>query len=301
MADPYEILGVDRKASAEEVQKAYRKLAKKHHPDLNPGNKDAESRFKDLSTSYDLLSDPAKRQRFDAGEIDASGAERPRQRYYKDFAAEAAAGSPYENRSGFADFAQTDSFFAELLRRQAEQARFARGSDAHYRLAVDFLDAVNGASKRLTLPDGGTLDVTIPAGIQDGQTLRLRGKGSPSPGEGESGDALVEISINPHHYFTRLGDDIHLEFPVTIKEAILGARLRVPTSQGAVIVTIPKGSNADTVLRLKGKGAARKGGHGDQLIKLKVVLPSEPDPALEDFMASWTPGDNYHPRRDMPS
>lgn len=301
MKDPYQVLGIDRSASAEEVQKAYRKLAKKLHPDLNPGNKESESRFKDVASAYDLLSDPAKRQRFDSGEIDATGAERPRQRYYRDFAAEAAPGSPYENRSGFADFAESDSFFAELLRRQAEQARFARGPDRHYRLTVDFLDAVNGASKRLTLPEGGTLDVTIPPGIEEGQTLRLRGKGAPSPGEGESGDALVEISINPHRYFTRQEDDIHLDLPVTVKEAILGSRIRVPTPRGPVIVTIPKGSNTDSILRLKGKGVARRGGHGDQLIKLKVVLPSEPDRELEDFMSKWTPGTNYNPRRDMQS
>ncbi len=301
MKDPYETLGIDRSASAGEVQKAYRKLAKKLHPDLNPGNKESESRFKDVATAYDLLSDSVKRQRFDSGEIDATGAERPRQRYYRDFAAEAAPGSPYENRSGFADFAQSDSFLAELLRRQAEQARFARGTDLHYRLTVDFLDAVNGASKRLTLPEGGTLDVAIPPAIQEGQTLRLRGKGAPSPGEGESGDALVEITINPHRFFTRHGDDIHLDLPVTLKEAILGARVRVPTPQGAVIVTIPKGSNTDSVLRLKGKGVARRGGHGDELIKLKVVLPSEPDSELDDFMSKWTPGATYDPRRDMQS
>ncbi len=301
MKDPYETLGIDRSASAGEVQKAYRKLAKKLHPDLNPGNKESESRFKDVATAYDLLSDSVKRQRFDSGEIDATGAERPRQRYYRDFAAEAAPGSPYENRSGFADFAQSDSFLAELLRRQAEQARFARGTDLHYRLTVDFLDAVNGASKRLTLPEGGTLDVAIPPAIQEGQTLRLRGKGAPSPGEGESGDALVEITINPHRFFTRHGDDIHLDLPVTLKEAILGARVRVPTPQGAVIVTIPKGSNTDSVLRLKGKGVARRGGHGDELIKLKVVLPSEPDSELDDFMSKWTPGAAYDPRRDMQS
>ena len=301
MKDPYQVLGIERSASADEVQKAYRKLAKKLHPDLNPGNKDSESRFKEVASAYDLLSDPAKRQRFDAGEIDASGAERQRPRYYRDYAQEAAPGSRYENRSGFADFAEADSFFAEILRRQAEQARYARGSDLHYRLTVDFLDAVNGASKRLTMPEGGTLDVTIPPGIQEGQTLRLKGRGAPSPGEGESGDALVEISINPHRFFTRHGDDIHLELPVTIKEAILGARVRVPTPQGPVIVTIPKGSNTDSILRLKGKGVARRGGPGDQLIKLKVVLPPEPDRTLEDFMAKWTPSPNYDPRRDLQS
>src|SRR5665811_464169 len=174
--DPYEILGTARTASPEDIRKAYRRLAKKLHPDLNPGNKESEERFKEVAGAYDLLSDPVKRQRFDSGETDASGAERPHQQYYKDFAAEAAAGHPYENRSGFADFAEADDIFAELLRRQARESRRARGADLHYRLSIEFLDAVNGTTKRLTLPEGGSLDVTIPPGIQEGQILRLRGK-----------------------------------------------------------------------------------------------------------------------------
>jgi DnaJ-class molecular chaperone len=297
--DPYEILGVARTASPEDIRKAYRRLAKTLHPDLNPGNKDAEERFKELSGANDLLSDPDKRQRFDSGEIDASGAEKPRQRFYKDYAAEAPAGHPYENHSGFADFAETDDIFAELLRRQAQAARRAPGEDLHYRLAIDFLDAVNGATKRLTLPDGGSLDVTIPSGIEEGQTLRLRGKGAPSRGEGEAGDALVEITVNPHRFFVRHGDDIHLELPVTVSEAVLGARVRAPTPTGPVTLTVPKGSNTGTILRLKGKGVPRRGGHGDELVKLKVMLPTEPNPELEAFLSSWTPGTSYDPRRDM--
>ena len=167
--------------------------------------KHSEDRFKEVSAAYDLLSDADKRQRFDSGEIDASGAERPREKYYKDFA-EAAGGHPYENHSGYADFAENDDIFAELLRRRARDARHARGPDLHYHFTIDFLDAVNGATEALTLPKGGTLHVTIPPGIQEGQSLRLRGKGAPSLGEGEAGDALVEISINPHKFFSRQGD-----------------------------------------------------------------------------------------------
>lgn len=299
MKDPYETLGVARTATAEDIRKAYRRLAKKLHPDLNPGNKESEERFKAVASANDLLSDPDKRQRFDSGEIDASGAERPRQRFYKDFAAEAPAGHPYENHSGFADFADSDDILAELLRRQAHQARRAPGQDLHYRLTIEFLDAVNGATKRLTLPDGGTLDVTIPSGIEEGQILRLREKGAPSPGEGKPGDALVQISINPHRFFSRHGDDIHLDLPVTLTEAVLGARVRVPTPTGAVTLTVPRGSNTGAVLRLKGKGVPRSGGHGDELVKLKVMLPSESNAELEAFLSDWKPGTNYDPRRDM--
>ena len=301
MKDPYETLGVKRDASSDDIRKAYRRLAKKLHPDLNPGNKDSEERFKDASLANELLTDPDKRKRFDAGEIDATGTEKPRQRYYKDYAAEAPAANSYNNRSGYADFGDTDDLFAELFRQQARQSRKAPGADLRYRLSVDFLDAVNGASKRITLPDGGSLDVSIPAGIQQGQSLRLRGKGAAPTGEGAAGDALVEISITPHRFFTRVGDDIHVELPITLFEAVLGARVKTPTPSGSVMLAIPKGSNTGAVLRLKGKGVARRGGHGDELVTLKVTLPQQANPELESFLSTWKPGPGYDPRREMQS
>ena len=297
MQDPYEILGVARDAAPDAIRKAYLKLAKKLHPDLNPGDKKSESRFKEVAAANDLLSDAEKRRRFDSGEIDASGAEKPQLRYYRDYASQAGDENPYESRSGYADFADTDDILAEIFRRQRRQAR---GQDLHYTLAVEFLDAVNGATKRINLPEGGSLDVAIPPGIQQGQTLRLRGKGAPSPGEGETGDALVEVSINPHPFFTRHGDNIHIDLPVTFAEAVLGAEVKTPTPTGPVMLKAPKGSNTGTVLRLKGKGVARPGGRGDLLVKLKIMAPSEPNPELEAFLSNWAPA-NYDPRRGMQS
>ena len=189
--------------------------------------------------------------------------------------------------------------FAELLRRHAQEAAHARGRDLAYRLSVEFLDAVNGASRRITLPEGGSLELAIPAGVEDGQVLRLRGKGAPSPGDGEAGDALVEISVNPHRFFTRQGDDIHLDLPITLTEAVLGGQVKAPTPTGSVLLTVPKGSNTGAVLRLKGKGVARPGGRGDELVTLKVMTPTKPNPELEAFLANWKPGPEYDPRRDL--
>ena len=298
-ADPYQTLGVSKDASQEAIQKAYRRLAKKLHPDLNPGNKEAEEQFKEVSAANHLLSDPEKRARFDRGEIDASGAERPRQRYYRDFA-DAGGSNPYASNAGFEDFANADDFLSEAFGRRGQANLRMRGPDAHYRLALGFLDAVNGGKQQLTLPDGSVLDVTIPPGTRDGQILRLRGKGGPGIGGGPPGDALIEIEVRPHHVFTLKGDDIHVELPISLSEAVLGAKVKVPTPAGAVTMTVPKWSNTGTVLRLKGRGVAKPdGSRGDEYVALKVMLPEKPDPELEKFVSQWQPAEAHGPRQAM--
>ena len=303
-ADPYTVLGVKREATQDEIRKAYRALAKKLHPDLNPGNKEAEERFKQVSAAYDLLGDAEKRARFDRGEIDASGAETPRQNYYRDFAegGPRAGAQRYESSAGFADFAESDDIFAELFGRQGAggaggaQLRM-RGADLPFHLHVDFLDAVNGATRRLSLPDGSTLDVAIPPGIRDGQMLRLKGKGRPGIGGGPPGDALIEVEIMPHPVFRREGDDIRLDLPISLSEAVLGGRVDVPTPTGPVTMTIPKGSNSGTILRIRGKGVSRRDGtRGDEYVTLTITLPKDPDPDLENFVAGWAGGKRYNPR-----
>ena len=301
-ADPYEVLGVKKDTSQSDIQKAYRVLAKKLHPDLNPGNKQAEERFKEVASAYDLLGDEKKRARFDSGEIDASGAERPQQRqYYRDFA-DQNGWSAYTNNSGFSDFddfAGSEDILSEIFGRAGSAGRRRRGQDVRYHLELSFLDAVNGGKQSIVLPGGTTLDVNIPPGTRDGQILRLRGKGRPAPGEGPAGDALIEISVLPHPYFTRKGDDIYLDLPISLKEAVLGAKVRVPTPGGAVAVAVPKWSNTGRVLRLKGRGVPRAdGSKGDEYVKLILMLPEKPDPKLEAFVAGWQPVE-YSPRQSM--
>jgi DnaJ-class molecular chaperone len=294
-ADPYTVLGVKKDAPQEQIQKAYRRLAKKLHPDLNPGNKQAEERFKEVSAAYDLLGDADKRARYDRGEIDASGAERPQQRYYRDFAD--SADSPYASDTGFADFG-ADDILSQFFGREGRTNIRMRGSDVHYRLTLDFLDAINGGKRQITLPDGSVLDVNIPPGTRDGQILRLRGKGRPGIGGGPPGDALVEIEVLPHRIFTRKGDDIHVDLPISLSEAVLGGKVKVPTPTGAVTMTVPKWSNTGTVLRLKSKGVPRvDGSKGDEFVTLKIMLPEKPDAELEKFVANWRGA--YSPRQAM--
>jgi DnaJ-class molecular chaperone len=299
--DPYAILGVKREATQDEVRSAYRGLAKKLHPDLNPGDKQAEEKFKQVAAAYDLLGDAEKRGRFDRGEIDASGAERPRERYYRDFHGADAGEHAYSSGGGFADFAEDDDILAQVLGRgRGRSGLRIRGQDMHYRLPVEFMEAVNGATKRITMPDGTTLDVTIPAGTRDQQILRLRGKGGPGIGGAPSGDALVTIEVAPHRLFTRKDDDIHLDLPISLPEAVLGGKIDVPTPSGPVVMTVPKGANTGTVLRLRGKGAARAdGSRGDEYVTLKIVLPEKPDAELEEFARRWQAGQSQKPREHL--
>jgi DnaJ-class molecular chaperone len=300
--DPYEVLGVAKGASQDEIHKAYRKLAKKLHPDLNPGNAESAERFKEVASAHDLLGDPEKRARYDRGEIDASGAERPQQRYYREYA-DAGGARQYHSSAGFEDLGDASDLFADLFGRGRGGARSARmrGQDVQYRLEVDFLEAVRGGKQRITLPDGNALDLTIPEGATDGQALRLKGKGGQGIGGGPPGDALIELIIRPHPLFVRQGDDIVVELPITIDEAVLGGKIEAPTVSGRVALTVPKGSSSGQTLRLRGKGVKRRDGkgNGDQLVRLKVVLPPLIDGELEEFIQRWRERHRYDPRADM--
>jgi DnaJ-class molecular chaperone len=310
--DPYKILGVKKDASQDDIRKAYRKLAKELHPDLKPGDKKAEERFKKVAAAYGIVGDAEKRARFDKGEIDATGAERPEQRFYREYA-EAPGGRRYRSRAGFEDLADVSDLFSDLFRGggpggpgggpgggaggREGATMWARGRDVLYRLEVDFVDAANGAKRRIAMPDGVTLDVTVPAGTQSGAILRLKGKGGPGLGGGPAGNALVEIAVRPHTVFRRDGDDIVVELPITLDEAVLGAKVAVPTLTGRVTVTVPKGSSGGDVLRLKGKGVQpAKGPAGNQRVVLKIVLPETVDAELATFMDDWRKKHPYDPR-----
>lgn len=307
--DPYKLLGVSKNASKDEIRKAYRKLAKELHPDVRPGDKAAEDKFKAATTAFNILSDPDKRARFDRGEIDAEGNERGpfagggprpggRQQGYSYSSHGAGPGG-----GGFEDIGD---IFADLFGRggggggpgRGRGGFRTRGDDVRYKLDVDFLDAARGATKSVTMADGKSLNLKIPAGIETGKTLRLKGQGHPGAGGGPSGDALVEVRVKDHPTFTREGDDIRVELPITLKEAVEGAKVATPTIDGAVNITVPKNSNTGSVLRLRGKGVERQGKRGDQFVRLKVVLPDN-DPELARFVEGWTPKGDYNPRKGM--
>ena len=302
--DPYSVLGVAKNASAAEIKKAYRRIAKDCHPDLKPGDTEAEAKFKAAAAAYDLLKDPEKRARYDKGEIDASGQERPQQQYYREYAE--AAGNPYRGRA--ADPDDMSDIFAEFMRGRGgfgqRRGEFhAPGHNRSYTLQISFLDAVFGASQKLTLPDGDRIEVKIPAGITDGQTIRLRGKGDQGFGEGPPGDALVTVSVANHPVFERQGDDIRITLPITIDEAVLGGKVRAPTIDGGVNVNVPAGTSSGKTLRLRGKGVKKRGSseRGDQLIELTVSMPDRIDDELKQFMETWREEHRYDPRKGMPS
>lgn len=299
--DPYQVLGVPRGASDEQIRRAYLKLVKELHPDVNP-SRGAEERFKKVTAAHDILGDAARRAQFDRGEIDASG--EPRR-----YAAGHTAGAGFRgtrSRGGpiFEDLGDVFTDFFSGGGGPWAGARgggsFAqRGRDVRYTLEVDFMEAVQGAKKRVTMPEGGVLDLSVPEGVADGQVLRLRGRGQPGSSGGETGDALVEIKVRPHPNLRRDGDDILRELPITIDEAVLGAKIEVATVGGRVQLTIPKGTSSGKVLRLKGKGVrnATTGATGDELVTLRIVLPEKIDDGLSYFLAEWRQKHGYDPGR----
>src|SRR6266852_8129075 len=302
---PYQVLGVKPDASADEIRKVYRKLAKEFHPDLNPGKPEAEARFKSISAAYDLLSDAEKRARYDRGEIDESGAERPQRNYYRGYA-EGAEGRRYQPE-GEMNLSDLEDLFAAFgsagrgRRGQGSEGFRARRADRHFTLTVDFVTAAIGGKQRLSLAPEEWLDVTIPPGIEDRQVLRLRGKGGAGFGGGPAGDALIEGHVAPHPLFCRDGHDIKIELPVSLAEAVLGARVAVPTVTGQVTMTIPKGSDTGAQLRLRGKGIQREKNPGDQYVTLKVVIGPSGDPELAEFLEKWGARHPFDPRQGMAS
>jgi len=312
MKDPYEILGVQKTDSDAAIRSAYRKLAKRHHPDVNPGKPEAAERFKEISVAYDLLGDKDKRARYDRGEIDEDG--NPKMPFGSGFGGysqgaggpQPGAGGPGFERVnlGGAEPADLSDLFEGLFgaaqaggrgggpfsgfRQRGRPAQ--KGADVAYRLKVAFTDAVMLAPQRITLADGKTIDLKLPQGLEDGTRIRLAGKGQEGPGG--RGDAIVTIDIAPHRFFKRDGNNIRLELPVTLKEAVLGSKVKVPTPEGPVMLTIPKGTTSGKVLRLKGRGfTAKDGKRGDQLATVEVDVPAN-DAELQEFAEKWDGGGN---------
>jgi DnaJ-class molecular chaperone len=290
MTDPYAVLGVPQGASEDDIKKAYRRLAKKLHPDLSPGNRAYEQRFKEVTAAYDLLSDPAKRARFDSGEIDGAGGERS-----AGFRAE---GARAYRRAAGGSFS-FEEIIAELLGRGgaagAGSATAEPEAGPAQKLRLGFIEAALGGKRRVALAGGREVEITVPAGIETGQTLRLRRGAGRLLGWAQD-ETLLEIVVEAHPHFRRSGRDIHLELPVTITEAVLGATVTVPTLRGSAAVKVPRGSNSGSTLRLKGRGIAADGKTGDQYVKLRVVLPDPPDPELTAFLERWAATHGYDVR-----
>ena len=306
--DPYSILGVARTATDAEIKAAYRKLAKKHHPDLNPGNAAAEAQFKAASAANELLSDPERRAKFDRGEIDAEG--QPTERAFYNQYGQGQEGARYHAAS--ADDDHFADIFADFFSRgggnggrggkggRGNGARPVRGQHMQARLSVPFIEAALGGTHRITLPEGRTLDVNIPAGLSDGQTIRLRGQGEAGWNGGQPGDLLIEVTVEPHKLFVRQEDDIHLDLPVTVAEAVLGAKVEVPTLTGPVSLTVPRHSDNGRKLRLRGRGVPAHGGHeaGDLYVTLRLVV-GHPDAALEEALTAWSERHHDNPRAHL--
>ena len=305
--DPYKELGVSRGASADEIKKAFRKLAKELHPDKNPGNREADERFKRVTAAFDLLGDAEKRAKFDRGEIDADG--REQFRGFGGGARGGPGGNPFgqggAQRGGFENIDLDDLFggmFGGGAGRSGGQRAggfSARGPDVKATLEISLEDSISGATRRIQFSDGRTLDVTIPKGAADGQTIRLRGQGAPgASGRSEAGDALIILKIAPHPVFQRDGADLTMYLPVTLPDAVLGGKVPVRTPEGTVSMTIPPGTNSGKVLRLKGRGAFVGGKRGDLLAKLMIQLPDSADESLTKLAQDLRDRGAYRPWRD---
>jgi len=309
MADPYSILGVSRSASEKEIKSAYRKLAKELHPDRNKDNPKAAERFSEVTGAYDLLSDKDKRAQFDRGEIDGEG--NPTAPFgfggggggFGGQGHPGAGGFDFRSGGGGGDFSDIfEGLFGGGGARQGgggfgggfgrRHAPPPQGANVAYRLAVDFVDAATRATQRITLQDGKTIDVKLPAGVEDGTQMRLKGKGEAGPGG--AGDAILTIEVRRHSFFTRDGDDVRLDLPISLIEAVKGGKVKVPTVDGPVMLSIPAGSTSGKTLRLKGKGFTTKAdGRGDQFVTLMIDIPAD-DAALQAFAADWQ--DERNPR-----
>jgi DnaJ-class molecular chaperone len=289
--DPYALLGVPKSSSEEDIRKAYRKLAKELHPDVRPNDKASAERFKRATAAFNLLTDEPLRARYDRGEIDADGNERPHFQPGGGFGGFAGSRTT-RGANGGGGAAKGDVFedlFDGLFSRGAGARGFGmqRGEDVRYRMEVDFLDAVNGGRRRVTMSDGRSLDLAIPAGLNSGQTLRLKGQGLPGAGNGPAGDALVEITVGQHPAFKREGDDIRMELKISLAEAVEGGKVPVNTPQGPVSLSIPPGSNSGDLLKLRGKGVQSRPNPGDLLVRLMIVLPRKEDQDLKAFVRTW--------------
>jgi DnaJ-class molecular chaperone len=324
MRDPYQVLGVAKSASEAEIKKAFRNLAKKHHPDTHAGDDTAKKRFQEISAAYDVLGDKDKRAKFDAGEIDANGNPRGFDSRAGGFRANpfgfgnapggGAQGGDrefhfsWDDRGGGQGGFSAEDIFADLMgggrpRGGRGAARPARGEDFAVAITASFAESVMGGTRRIVLANGEQIDVKIPLGLKDGQQIRAKGRGGAGRQGGPNGDVLIQVSVAPHPYLTRDGNDLRMDLPVTLKEAVLGAKVPVPTLSGTLNLSIPPNSNSGAVLRLKGKGVPEHGGAsksepaGDLYVRLVVALPDPPDAALKGFVEGWQ--SSFDPRARM--
>jgi len=329
MRDPYEVLGVSKGASQEDIKKAYRKLAKKLHPDSNKKDPKAASKFAELNGAYEIVGDDDKRKKFDRGEIDAEG--KPRFQGFEGFGGRPG-GSPFGggreghfesftwgpdgvrrsgSRGGGAGGADFEDILSQMFGMrggrggpgasfEAEDIGSAlRGQDVTATATISLNEAAHGGTRRIELPNGKEVEFKIPPGIQDGKQVRLRGQGMPSPGGGPAGDVLITVSVTAHPLFKVDGQNLRLDLPITLYEAVLGAKVRVPTLDGAVELSIPANTSSGRVFRLKGKGLPGKPAAGDLYVTTKVVLPDGKDAELEELMKKWRDQKPHDPRSDL--